>query len=105
MLEDLKLNFGFKGIGKGVRPGNPFALKVRPVDVVARVSPTPVFFVHGDKDWLIKPRHSQTLFEKAQEPKRLKIIRQAGHAEKIFDAYPKEFVELCEAWFAETFKN
>ena len=104
MLEDLKLNFGFKGVGKGVRPGNPFAAKIKPLDIVAKVSPTPVLFIHGSNDWLIKPEHSEKLFQQAKEPKRLNIISGAGHAERIYDTHPKEFLRLCVGWFDKTLK-
>ncbi|HBR15766.1 MAG TPA: hypothetical protein DD723_09570 [Candidatus Omnitrophica bacterium] len=105
MLEDLKLNIGYKGIGKGVRPGNPFLAKIRPLDVVAQISPTPVFFIHGSMDWLIKPRHSEKLFEQAGEPKRIKIIPDAGHAEKIYDTHPREFLTLCREWLDQTLEE
>ena len=104
MFADLKLNIGNKGIGKGVRPGNPFANKIRPFDIVGKISPTPVLFVHGAKDWLIKPSHSEKLFKQAKDSKRLVIIPGAGHAERIFDTHSKEFLRLCLEWFEETLK-
>jgi pimeloyl-ACP methyl ester carboxylesterase len=102
MFEDLKLNLGFKGIGKGVWPGNPFLAKTRPIDVVAAIAPTPVFFIHGEKDWLIKPNHSEKLFQAAKQPKKLAIIPNAGHAEKIFDTHSEEFLSLCRQWLKKT---
>lgn len=104
MVDDLKLNIGKKGIGKGVRPGNPFANKVKPIDIVSGISPTPVLFIHGDKDWLIKPDHSERLFKQAKDPKRLIIMAGAGHAERIYDTHPEEFLSLCQEWFAQTLK-
>ncbi|OGX32769.1 MAG: hypothetical protein A2787_03535 [Omnitrophica WOR_2 bacterium RIFCSPHIGHO2_01_FULL_48_9] len=102
MLADLQLNIGPKGIGKGVRPGNPFAEKIRPLDIVDKIAPTPVLFMHGAQDWLIKPQHSEKLFAAAAEPKRLVIIPNAGHAEKIYDSHPQEFMRLCQEWFSRT---
>lgn len=102
MLEDLKLNFGYKGIGKRVKPGNPFLEKVPPIGIVDKITPTPVFFIHGDQDWLIKPYHSQRLFEQAREPKKLFIVKNTGHAEKIFDAEPDLFIGACRDWFEKT---
>ena len=101
MLEDLKINIGKKGKGKGVRAGNPFLPKVRPIDIVHEISPRPVLFVHGREDWLIKPEHSRAMFEKARDPKALEIIDGAGHAERIFDAFPERFKSLCLGWFRE----
>jgi len=102
MLNDLKLNLGMKGKGKGLRPGNLFLKKVKPIDVVDKISSTPVYFIHGSDDWIIKPKHSQKLFAKAKEPKKLLIINGTGHAEKIFDAQPDEFIKECLAWFKKT---
>ena len=98
MLNDLKLNIGPKGKGKGIRPGNPFIPKVRPIDIVHKISPIPILFAHGEKDWLIAPHHSETLYEKALEPKQLHIFPKAGHAEKIYDNFPKEFEHVCLDW-------
>lgn len=102
MLNDLKLNLGPKGKGKGVHPGNPFLRKIRPIDAVTQVSDCPVLFIHGEKDWLIKPYHSERLFAVASQPKKLKIIPDAGHAEKIFDKFPDAFEQLCVEWFEKT---
>ncbi len=102
MWEDLKLNLGIKGRGKGIRPGNPSLEKIRPIDIVAKISPTPVLFVHGEKDWLIKPDHSQRLFEKANKPKALIIIKDGGHAERMFDVFPDQFMKICLDRFKET---
>ena len=102
MWEDLRLNLGIKGRGKGVRPGNPFLKKIRPIDVVDMISPTPVLFLHGEKDWLIKPWHSRQLFEKAREPKALTIMKDAGHAERMFDVFPDQFMDICLDRFRQT---
>lgn len=102
MWQDLKLNFGIKGRGKGIRPGNPSLKKIRPIDIVDKVSPTPILFLNGEKDWLIKPSHSQRLFERAKDPKALKIIKGGGHAERMFDVFPDQFMKICLDRFKET---
>lgn len=105
MLNDLKLNLGPKGKGKGVLPGNPFLPKVKPVDAVMQISDTPILFIHGSNDWLIKPKHSENLFNAAKAKAELKIMKGAGHAEKIFDVYPCEFETICLGWFQKTVSN
>ncbi len=105
MLEDLKLNLGAKGKGKGLRPGNPFLPKVRPIDAVSKIAPRPVLFIHGRQDWLIHPMHSAKLFRKAKQPKKLILVDEGGHAEKIYDANPDEFIKICSDWFAQTLKG
>jgi pimeloyl-ACP methyl ester carboxylesterase len=105
MLDDLKLNLGSKGKGKGIRPGNPFLPKIKPSDIVARISPTPVLFIHGSEDWLIRPWHSEALYQRAQEPRKLEIFKGMGHAERIYDVCPREFMKVCLGWFQETLQN
>jgi pimeloyl-ACP methyl ester carboxylesterase len=105
MWEDLKLNFGDKGRGKGIRPGSLFLQKTRPIDIVDKISPTPILVLHGEKDWLIKPSHSQRLFDKALDPKAMAIIKNGGHAERIFDVFPDQFMKICLDRFRETLKD
>ena len=105
MWKDLMLNFGAKGRGKGIRPGSPSLQKIRPIDIVDKISPTPVQFIHGEKDWLVKPSHSQRLFDRAKDPKALAIIKDGGHAERIFDVFPDQFMKICLDRFWETLKE
>ncbi|MCX5700445.1 MAG: alpha/beta fold hydrolase [Candidatus Omnitrophica bacterium] len=102
MWADLKLNFGFKGRGKGIRPGSPALMKIRPRDIIDKISPTPILFIHGEKDWLVKIRHSLFLFYKAKGPKTMKIIKDGGHSERLFDAFPDQFMKICLDQFRET---
>lgn len=46
---------------------------------VDKISPRPVFFIHGDKDTIVPVDMSKELFEKAKEPKKLWIVSGAGH--------------------------
>lgn len=105
MWADLMLNLGMKGRGKGVRPGSPSLQKIRPIDIVDKISPTPVLFIHGEKDWLVKLSHSQLLFDGAKNPKALTIVKDGGHAERIFDAFPDQFIKICLDRFRETLKE
>jgi len=100
-LDDLMLNLGPKGEGKGIRPGSPFESKTRPIDIVDKVS-VPILFLHGEEDWIIKPDHSEKLYAKAKGIKKLKIVKGGGHAEKIFDEHPEEFETICLDWFKAT---
>jgi len=99
---NLWMNLGPKGRGKGVRPGNPFRKKIPPIKVVHKVSPTPILFIHGKRDWLIDADHSRDLYEAALEPKKFYLFPKAGHAEKIYDQEPQLFIEICTEWFHET---
>jgi uncharacterized protein len=52
-----------------------------PIRYVDRISPRPVFFIHGDLDTIVPMRMSQELFQKAKEPKKLWIVPGADHLE------------------------
>lgn len=102
IVADLKIIFGPKGEGRTIRSGNMFLDKIRPIDVVDQISPTPLHLIHGEGDWLIKSYHSRMLYEKAHDPKRITIFSQEGHADIIFDNSPEEFQDVCLEWFEQT---
>lgn len=101
--KDIELHLSPREKGKKVRPGNPFIAKIKPIDVVQKIAPRPILFIHGEQDWLVGTDHSQKLFQKAGEPKRIEIIRNAGHAENIFVLFPHEFQNICIEWLKKTF--
>jgi uncharacterized protein len=51
------------------------------VDAIGKISPRPVFFVHGQDDSIVPVAMSRKLFEAAREPKTLWIVPGAGHLE------------------------
>jgi fermentation-respiration switch protein FrsA (DUF1100 family) len=55
------------------------AAQLRPVDVIARISPRPILITHGVEDEIVPVRHAQTLFKAAEEPKELWIVPAAHH--------------------------
>jgi hypothetical protein len=52
-----------------------------PIRFVGRISPRPVFFIHGDQDRIVPVQMSKELYERAIEPKKLWIVPGAGHLE------------------------
>ena len=52
-----------------------------PVEVVGRISPIPLLFVHGDMDHYFPVEHPQALYDAAREPKELWLVEGFGHAE------------------------
>ncbi len=94
---------GKGGIGKGVRPGPFWLKKDRPIDCAQKIK-CPVLYIHGDKDWLIKPRHSQKLYDKTQSEKHLAIIKNGPHAEYLIRKNKVETVTLVKDWFGKTLK-
>ena len=93
--------FGDGRKGKSIRPGWPWHKKIKPIDVVHQIE-APVLFVHGQKNWLIRPWHSEKLFEKALGHKRLEIIRGGSHAEYLFRNDKDGTIKLFKDWFAQT---
>src|SRR6185312_341964 len=55
--------------------------KADPIRYVGRISPRPVFFIHGDRDTIVPVEMSRRLFAAAREPKALWIVPGAGHLE------------------------
>ncbi len=99
---DIWYNLAGEGrIGKGVRPGPFWWKKERPLDVVQQIS-IPILFLHGEKDWLIKPWHSQILYDRAAKYKRLAIIQNGPHAEYLIRKNKQETIRLIREWFKET---
>jgi pimeloyl-ACP methyl ester carboxylesterase len=52
-----------------------------PHEAAARIAPTPLLLVHGDRDRLFPVTHAQALYRAAGEPKQLWIEPGFGHAE------------------------
>ena len=56
-----------------------------PAASVRALSPLPLLLIHGERDVVVPPRHSQRLYELAGEPKELWIVPQAGHIQALRD--------------------
>ena len=54
--------------------------QIAPLEVVGRISPTPLLLIHGALDHLIPVGSSFAHYEAANEPKELWIVENAGHA-------------------------
>ena len=73
-----------------------------PIASVAALSPIPLLLIHGDRDGVVGPHHSQALFEAAQEPKALWSIADTGHIGALRDAkVRKRLAEFLRAPGAE----
>jgi pimeloyl-ACP methyl ester carboxylesterase len=65
---------------------DPQSLPESPIEVVPRISPIPVLFVHGDRDHYFPVEHAIALYEAAREPKELWLVEGFGHAESAASA-------------------
>jgi pimeloyl-ACP methyl ester carboxylesterase len=104
MFSDLFDNIACGWQGKGARCGNMFLAKERPIDSIVRIKDTPILFIHGDRDWIVKPRHSKKLYDAAICPKKIEIVKGGFHAERLIQLHYEEMKQLILAWFAETLK-
>jgi pimeloyl-ACP methyl ester carboxylesterase len=78
--------------------GWPTPDPLAPADAAARISPTPVLIVHGDKDLYFPPEHGRQLYAGAREPKEFWLIPGFGHAERATD---DKLVDRIAAWVVE----
>ncbi|MCD4780651.1 MAG: alpha/beta hydrolase [Candidatus Omnitrophica bacterium] len=72
--------------------------KVRPVDVVQRIAPRAVFFIHGDKDREVLPEDSKALYSRASQPKEFWMVSNMAHT-SAFSIHPAEFNRRILAFF------
>jgi dipeptidyl aminopeptidase/acylaminoacyl peptidase len=56
---------------------------ISPIKWVDKISPRPLLLVHGDADELIPLEHAHKLYQKAKEPKELKVIPGAKHKVRL----------------------
>ena len=91
-------------VGKGVRPGPFWDKKIKPIDIVGQLD-LPILYIHGDDDWVVKPWHSEKLFEKTGGPKDLLIIKNGPHAEYLVRKHKKELVQAVKSWFGRTLRE
>jgi pimeloyl-ACP methyl ester carboxylesterase len=64
-----------------IRQGRWDPIPLPPAEAAARISPTPLLIVHGDRDTYFPSDHADQLFAAAREPKELWIEQGLGHAE------------------------
>lgn len=100
---DIKYSlFGEGRIGKGVRPGPWWLAKEQPIDCMAQIK-QPMYFIHGTKDWLIKPWHTEALYNASQSSKKMMdIIPNGPHAEYLMLTHREIIVEKIRKWFRGT---
>lgn len=54
-----------------------------PRAAVAAVSPIPLLLIHGERDTIVPPHHSQILYDAAHEPKELWDVPDVGHIQAL----------------------
>jgi len=93
--------FGKGRQGKGVRPGPFWFKKEKPLELVKKTQ-VPIFYIHGDSDWVIRYHHSEELYKNTAALKRLSIIKNGPHSEYLFLEHKDEMLRLIHEWFLDT---
>ena len=87
-----------------MRPGPFWFKKARPIDVADKII-CPVFYIHGDKDWVIDYQNSKKLYNKTVSKKQIKIVKGGTHAEYLLKDDAQDIIGLIKSWFAATITN
>ncbi|MBC7265316.1 MAG: alpha/beta hydrolase [Chloroflexi bacterium] len=69
-----------------------------PIHWVGRISPRPLFIIHGGRDPYVHSTEAQRLYAAAGEPKSIWLVTDAGHREADI-SYPQEYKESVLAFF------
>jgi pimeloyl-ACP methyl ester carboxylesterase len=68
---------------------------VSPVELVDRITPTPLLIVHGAQDHYFPPEHGRALYAAARDPRELWLLPGMRHAES---AMTPELADRIMAW-------
>jgi uncharacterized protein len=69
-----------------------------PIDVVHRIAPRPMLFIHGQADELTPVDNSRRLYERAGEPKELWVVPEVAHA-GVAAMEPRAYADRTRAFF------
>ena len=98
-------------LAAAARKNNPNAINTLPLDyidetlqfhaewVVDKIAPRPVLFINTDDDRLVPPEESESLYEKAGEPKKLITLQGYGHYEVYVEPAFSEVMTPTVEWF------
>jgi len=77
---------------------------VKPIELVSKIAPRPIFFIHGEQDTNVPLEHAYRLQQASQNPEnQLWIAPQASHVE-AYRNHPIEYMTRITVFFDEAFK-
>lgn len=85
-----------------ITPGKFWLKKIKPLDVIDKISPTPILIIAGTHDPIIRLWHAEELYQKAKEPKKIIVYGKSRHAEDIFLENKEKFIKDCITWLKKT---
>lgn len=74
---------------------------IRPVAVINKISPRPIFIIHGTADKDVPLANAQRLYDAAGSPKQYWWVPGAGHAQAR-EMYPDEYAQKVVQFFKQT---
>jgi fermentation-respiration switch protein FrsA (DUF1100 family) len=83
-----------------IRIGAWFTKGVAAVNMAEKISPRPLFLLHGTQDDLVPVSHSERIHDRAKEPKGIWIAEDAWHC-ALYDKYPSVFKEKVVGFIKE----
>jgi len=73
--------------------------KISPQEAISQISPRPILIINGEKDKQVPAENAYALFNKANTPKELWVVPQAGHGEgyyRHFEQYQSRIIEFFQ---------
>ncbi len=78
---------------------------VKPIDIVAEITPRPVFFIHGKLDETIPLEHAYRLQQASQNPQnQLWVVPDASHV-RSYVRHPEEYMNKITTFFDRVLKS
>src|SRR5712691_253846 len=111
--EILLLDRQSAGLAAAARRNIPAAVSTIPLEfiddtlgfhpewVVDKIAPRPILFITTDDDRLVPPDESAQLYARAGEPKKLVVLKGAGHYEVYAEPGFSEVMQATVAWYKE----
>src|SRR6266511_1111514 len=98
-------------LAAAARRDNPWAVNTIPLEyvddtlgfhpewIVDKIAPRPILFITTDNDRLVPPEESAHLYARAQEPKRLVVLKGYGHYEVYNEPAFSEVMAAALEWY------
>jgi len=77
----------------------------KPTSYIDKVSPVPLYFIHGTSDRIIKSEHSVDLYELARPPKKLYLIEGRHNNLAATETYRKVILEILREIITKVVNN
>ncbi len=74
-------------------------INFKPEQVVDRISPRAIMFIHAGDDALVPVDESRTMYDMAGDPKRLHIIPDVAHHDVYVNPVLKEVMRVATKWY------